>query len=244
MNKPLETRRLMEAIASWATTGPHGIRWAGGPGGFSFIQLHTRPQTNEPEVQLTLRAVIVDGQPVIQVPELESSPPPTRADSVAATRGGSAVTMQPIASLASARDADAVCEGCGAVGTVGCAVRTGPSGEALEIHRFCGACWPEQSARYRARWGEEDRVWSDQFFRGRVPARGAGPGMQFGAATWHAALEMVEQIERDMIAPVAPSPQALARLAADLAHQAPHLEGDMPFAIEAFVRRYGVEGPV
>jgi hypothetical protein len=118
-------------------------------------------------------------------------------------------------------------------------MRTAPTGEPIEVHRFCAACWPEQSARYRARWREEDRIHQESFLRGRVSARGAGPGMQFVAATWHSTIEMVEAIENSMIPSVPPPPEALARLAADLERQAPELDGEMPVVIETFIRRYG-----
>lgn len=238
MSEPLDLRGLIEAIGTWAAARPHGYRAAGARGGLSFIQFHTRPDPRAPEVQLTLRAAIVDGQPVIQVPELElrrearggAHPTATAAD---------ARMVQPLESVATAREANAICDGCGRTGTIGRAARTAATDEPTDVYRFCAACWPEQSARCRARWREEDRLRSDQFLRGRVPARGPGGGMQFAAATWHATLELVEQIERSMIPSVPPSPEALVRLAADIERQAPELHGEMPFAVEAFVRRYG-----
>ena len=234
MYHPFAIRSLAKAITTWATTFPHGLRSGAGPGGFSHIQFHTRPEENAPEVQLTLRAAIVDGHAVIQVPELESS-------DVAPTREVAGGAVQSITTADSGREPEAVCEGCGVTGTVGRAARAAPTGETLEIRRFCASCWPEQSARYRARWDEEDRLWTDQFMRGRVPSRGAGPGMSFISATWHGTLELVEQIERSMIAPIPPSPESLARMAADIERHAPDKEGEMPFAVEAFIRRYGAQ---
>jgi hypothetical protein len=204
-----------------------------------FIQFHTRPDPRAPEVQLTLRAAIVDGQPVIQVPELEArSESPSGGPGPSATPAEACVAL-PIESAATAHEAKAICEGCGRTGTIGRAVRTAPTGEPTEVHRFCAACWPEQSARYRARWLEEDRIRGDQFLRDRVAASGAGYGMYFAAATWHAALEIVEHVERSMIPSVPPSPEALARLAEDIERHAPALDGEMPFPIEAFIQRYG-----
>ena len=239
MSEPLDLRGLIEAIRTWAAARPHGWRAAGARGGFSFIQFHTRPDPRAPEVQLTLRAAIVDGQPVIQVPELETRGESGGEDALPSATAAEARLVHPIDSAATAREANAACDGCGRTGTIGRAVRTAPTGEPTEVHRFCAACWPEQAARYRARWREEDRVGSDQFLRGRVPARGPGRGMQFTAGTWHATLEMVEQIERQMMPSVPPSPEALARLAADIERQAPELDGEMPVAVEGFVRRYG-----
>lgn len=108
MRDPTMGRRLSYAIRTWATTIPHGCRAGGTVGGFSFIQLHTRPDPRAPEVQLTLRAAIVDGQPVIQVPELEAG------------RENQAEAAPP-----SATGAFVVAP--------------------IEAHRFCRACWPEQS---------------------------------------------------------------------------------------------------
>ena len=239
MKEPLDFRSLAKAINTWATTRPHGFRTSGGPEGFSFIQFHTRPDPRAPEVQITLRAAIVDGQAVIQVPKLTSHDSSERSGP-GVDRAVSEVRIeQPIESASSAREPDAVCEGCGAVGTIGRAVRMASTGDVMEAHRFCIACWPEQSARYRARWSEEDRVHSDQFMRGRVPARGAGPGMHFVAATWHASLELVQQVEASMIRLSPPSPQGLARMAAEIQRHASQLEGEMPFAVEAFIARYG-----
>lgn len=187
-------RRLSQAIGTWATMIPHGCRAGGTVGGFSFIQLHTRPDPRAPEVQLTLRAAIVDGQPVIQVPELEAGRE-NQAEAALPSATGTFV-VAPIGAAASAREPTAVCDACGRTGTIGRAVRTGPGGEQIEAHRFCRACRPEQSARYRARWHEEDRLRGDDFFRGRSRAQGPGHGASFVSVTLHGALELVETIER------------------------------------------------
>jgi hypothetical protein len=242
MKEPFNFRGLNAAIRDWAATRPHGLRTAGSTGGFSFIQFHTRPDPRGPEVQLTLRAAIVDGEAVIQVPELEARTEPRVEREAPTMVKGETRMAYPIEPGSSARDPNAVCEGCGRTGTIGRAARMAPTGESIEVHRFCIACWPEQAARYRARWREEDRVSRDQFLRGRTSAQGAGPGTQFSAATWHGTLEMVEQIERSMVAPVPPSPESLAQLAAEIERSAPDVEGEMPFAVEAFVRRYGRSG--
>lgn len=239
MSERLDTRGLFKAIQAWAAARPHGFRSAGAPGGYSFIQFHTRPDPRGPEVQLTLRAAIVDGQAVIQVPELEPRGESHVGDVRPTVTAAEAEMVAPIESPTTLRETNAVCDGCGHTGIIGRAMRTAPTGETTEAHRFCAACWPEQSARYRARWAEEDRVRSDDFMRGRLPASGAGYGMQFAAATWHTTLEIVEQIERSMVPSVPASPEALAQLAADIERHAPEVDGEMPFAVEAFVRRYG-----
>jgi hypothetical protein len=63
------------------------------------------------------------------------------------------------------REPEAVCEACGARGTVARAIRTDASGAAVETHRFCARCWPENAARLRARWDEESRVATDAWMR-------------------------------------------------------------------------------
>ena len=63
--------------------------------------------------------------------------------------------------------------------------------------------------------------------------------MVFEAATWHATLEFVREIEQTMIAPVPPSRGDLAQLAEEIGKNAPEVEGEMPFEVESFLRRYG-----
>src|SRR5207249_2727157 len=118
------------------------------------------------EVQLTFRPVMVDGHPLIRVehPTLNTASAPERARD----RGSEqAVAVFREVASSTAREPDARCETCGVIGTVGRASRTDSGGAVFESHRFCGACWPEQMARYRARWSEQDRLRSDQFLRGR-----------------------------------------------------------------------------
>lgn len=238
MHDSLEFADVFRALGEWARTTPHGVRAGGGPGGFDHIQLHTRPDPREPEVQLTFRARLIEGRPVIAVFRSPKPPavPPPHPDGAAVVALG---TLEDEESRAGGRDPAARCEACGAPGTVGRAVRTDGSGAVTEMHRFCAECWPEQSARYRARWEEEDRRRRDAFLRGRVPAAGAGPGMWFEAATWHGTLDLVRQLERTMIAPVAPAVDDLARLAAQIRERAAEFEGEMPLEVEAFLQRYG-----
>jgi len=238
MDNSLDFTAVSRALNEWARTNPRGMRTGGGSsGGFDHIQLHTRPDPREPEVQLTLRAQLVDGRPVIVV-----SHSPTRSDAQRPGRRESVVAFGRVGDdggAVSGRDPGAVCEACGATGTVGRAARTDASGSVAEMHRFCAACWPEQSARYRARWEEEDRRRRDAFFRDRAPAAGPGPGMWFESATWHGTLELVRQIERTMIAPLPPAADDLAQLAAEIREQASAFEGEMPLEVESFLRRYG-----
>src|SRR5688572_8644458 len=66
MEERHDPRPLVEAIVKWAKAPERG--WRGGGGSeFTYLQLYTRPEPREPEVQVTLRAALVDGAPVIQV---------------------------------------------------------------------------------------------------------------------------------------------------------------------------------
>ena len=242
MHDSLEFADVFRALDAWARNTSHGMRaGGGGSGGFDHIQLHARPDPREPEVQLTFRARLVEGRPVIAV---SRSPEPSATQRTAhrSVQDGASVVALGIREdeelQAHGRDLAAACEACGALGTVGRAVRTDGRGAVAEMHRFCLPCWPEQSARYRARWEEEDRRRSDAFLRGHEPA-GAGLGMWFQAATWHGTLDLVREIERTMIAPVPPAADDLARLATQIRAQGADLEGEMPIEVEMFLQRYG-----
>ena len=138
------------------------------------------------------------------------------------------------------REPDAICEGCGGVGTIGRASRTDGVGNVTEVHRFCRECWPEQSARYRARWEEQDRLRFERVMRGiDAPVSGAGPGTSFEAATWHSVLSLVRELEHSLRAPMSPSADDLGAFADEIRSNASQFDGDMPWEVEAFVRRYG-----
>ncbi|MBC7897049.1 MAG: hypothetical protein H7066_16640 [Cytophagaceae bacterium] len=213
------------------------------PDAVDFIQLHHRPDPRAPEAQVTLRAELRDGRPVIVV-TLPSRPAEGGGSSRADIRASSGRTMMAGTGLPP-RAPDATCEGCGATGTVGRAIRGDSEGNAIEMHRFCVDCWPEWSARYRARWQEQDRRRQEAFLRRDLtqpsvpePA-GTGTGMTFEAATWHNTIEFVREIERSMRPPTPPAPVDLQAIAAEIESGASAIEGDMPFEVEAFIARYG-----
>ncbi len=131
-----------------------------------------------------------------------------------------------------------VCEACGAQGTVGRAMRTDQSGAPTETHRFCAACWPEHSARYRARWEEERRLVTDAWFRAPRAARPPSGGMGFESATWHATLEFVRDIRRASQELDGRQLAGLGRLAREMAAGAADRVGDMPWEVETFIREH------
>jgi len=136
------------------------------------------------------------------------------------------------------REPEQQCEACGVRGTLGRAARFRDDGTILEMHRFCRACWPEQSARYRARWTEEDRMAHEEFFRTRRTGGLATPSCAFEAATWHGALEVLHQVHMRMIPHSPPSANELAAIAAQWKQLAAEIDEPMPWEIEAFVRQY------
>lgn len=237
MPEPSDSRALLQALSAWARASPHGCRIGGLQGDYyDTIQLHHRPDPLGPEIAVTLRATLLDGRPVIQavLPAHAAGPPSTTTADISLTDTSLAGTELP------ARDPTARCDGCGAMGTVGRATRTDGQDVVLEQHCFCLACWPEQSARYRARWEEEHRLVQDAAMRGERPhGTGVGHGMTFETATWHTALDLVRQIERSMVATVPPTRPDLAAFAAEIQRQAPELVGEMPWEIEMFLQRYG-----
>jgi hypothetical protein len=143
---------------------------------------------------------------------------------------------------------DAVCEGCEARGTVGRASRGDTASAKLEEHRFCADCWPEWSAFYRARWQEQARrastAWLDRprDARDQTPPRASGTW--FESATWHGVIDFVRNVTlqaryyRDP-----PSPEALARYAADIRALTPTKVGPMPREVRAFLAEFGRESP-
>jgi len=138
------------------------------------------------------------------------------------------------------REPDARCEACGVLGTVGRAMRTDAAGVPTEIHRFCAPCWPENAARFQARWNEETRLATEAWLR--APDRMPQPlakGAVFESATWHNALAIVREINLALRQSEPPSLDDLAAFAAQLRAAVPELEGPMPFEIESFIRAHG-----
>jgi hypothetical protein len=142
------------------------------------------------------------------------------------------------------REPEQVCEACGAQGTIGRATRFNTDGSIMEMHRFCRACWPEERARYRARWQEMDRVEMEQFFRNpESPTGGRSyPSTSFEGASWHTGLELFEMWMGLMKPRPAPTEEELEGMAEQFRSMAAQIDEPMPMMIEAFVRKYGRPG--
>jgi hypothetical protein len=137
------------------------------------------------------------------------------------------------------REPEHTCEACGALGTIGRAVRFNDDSSVRELHRFCRSCWPEQSARYRARWAEEDRLATEAFFRNPIAGGLSCPSMALEAATWHGALEVLQMVHSRLKPQTPPSAKELAAIAAQWKAIASQLDEPMPMEIETFIRQYG-----
>lgn len=231
MSGPEESRRLFEALMTWAAASPKGVR--GGGGVFPDLTLHHRPDPTGPEVQVRFIAMQVDGAPMIRVEYVPNrGAPPTRSDGAAVLRSGSAPAESPV-------DGSATCDACGELGTVGWIRYGAAEGVEPTVHRYCERCWAPEAAWHQAKYEDDRQRSSDAWLRsdGREP-RPASGGFSMSAATWHQPLTMVREIERMMRPAVPPSAAALAELAAQIEAMASDLVGPMPAEVEAFIHRY------
>lgn len=235
---------FLHELMRWANARQRGCRTGGAfPDAVGSIQLHHRPDPQAPEVQLTFAPAIVDGRPVIQVRLPETARPFAAPSSGYAGRqfavmSGSGLPLP---------EPEQVCEACGTLGTVGRVVYNDGRGAVRQLYRFCAECWPEEAARHRARWEETQRRAQDATFASDSTSDHAPlGGIAFEGASWHAALELVREIERTMHPQPPPSREDLAAFAAELREQTSHLEGPVPFEVRAFVQRYSPSagGPV
>lgn len=117
-------------------------------------------------------------------------------------------------------------------------MRTNQTGAAIETHRFCATCWPEQSARLRARWSEEDRLAREACFRDPRHASGPILGSGFESATWHGTLEFLELVNQSLRPRQPPTASHLAEIAAELETSAMEHVGDMPFEVAHFIQTH------
>ena len=137
----------------------------------------------------------------------------------------------------SSDEPDAVCEQCGAVGTIGRAARTDSDGHPTEIHRSCLRCWPEEMARYRARWTEEDRLAAEAWMRNpALQPQHPSRGMVFDALTWHTTLELVRDLQRGVYGPA--SEEELRKIAQDIVGYSRDFRGDIPMEVEMFLKEH------
>jgi hypothetical protein len=140
------------------------------------------------------------------------------------------------------QEPEQLCEACGVQGTVGRAFRSDADGNPTEIHRFCARCWPEESARLRARWDEEGRLWMEAGMRSRSGGvQPPSPGSGFESATWHGALEFVRQIRWASRLSGSSNEADLAEIARGLEASASEHVGEMPLEIEMFIHEHSGE---
>jgi len=144
-------------------------------------------------------------------------------------------------------DPNATCEGCGARGTVGRAVRSDATGQPIEEHQFCADCWPEWSAFYRARWQEAVRrasiAWRDRAPENRASTPPLASGMWFESATWHGVIYFVQKLTLQARYYRDPPPRdVLGRVASEIRAKAHEKVGPTPIEVRAFLAEFGRDG--
>lgn len=134
------------------------------------------------------------------------------------------------------REPEQVCEACGTLGTMGRAVRTDGQGQVVEIHRFCRACWPEQRARYRARWDEEARVTREAFMSEPRPTRQPEFGYALEGASWHGVLDLIAPFRyaSSRVEPL--GAESLRELETEWAQLEAEFGEPMPLEVRAFLQ--------
>lgn len=245
------SRALALAMEAWAAHHG-GLGSAGGPDGYSELTFHWSPDERGARVELRLWADLADDdRPVIRVTLPETFQPRVRESrkpsTVAATVDAASETAHTYSasSVVCMRgtdlplvEPDQRCEACAAQGTVGRAVRFTAAGEVHEIHRFCADCWPEQRARYEARWKHESRRERDAFLRnGDIKAHG-GMSTAFESATWDGAETMIDMLREHAMHRGRPAEQDLRRLADEMLDARASRVGDMPLDVAIFIRQH------
>lgn len=151
------------------------------------------------------------------------------------------------------------CEACGTFGTVGRVVISFRGRTEPELHRFCERCWPEECARYEARWKHRSRNALAELFKSESETASEGTsddnnfdqqpvmvGIGFESATWHAAsdhigkfVELLEMVRGGRI----PSETELIEMALEMASEIEtnmdSRVGDMPFIVSQFLAEFG-----
>ncbi|MEO7997309.1 MAG: hypothetical protein ABI852_07685 [Gemmatimonadaceae bacterium] len=155
---------------------------------------------------------------------------------------------------------DQTCEACGTLGTVGRVVLTVRGRTEQEIHRFCESCWPEESARYDARWKHHHLNMLDELFEVDSDAVGEQTGNRsrdqdalmvgigFESATWHGTAEYVERFVELLQMVRSGSVPTLAELmeaGVEMAHEIESSMGErvgkMPFRVMHFLQEFGAD---
>ncbi|MCC6244162.1 MAG: hypothetical protein IT353_15070 [Gemmatimonadaceae bacterium] len=139
------------------------------------------------------------------------------------------------------KDPAAACHACGALGTVGRAIRK--LGERETFHaQYCAACWPTESKRLSAQWDAATNAWLTDAIHSTdsiAPSLLSHAQSAMGAATW----DGVEAFLRDHLLPAqqSASPRSRAELGA-IAAQYVQLEkeyvGAMPPLVADFIQQY------
>ena len=143
------------------------------------------------------------------------------------------------------RDPTAICDRCGARGTVARAVRhTDPA----LVLRYCSPCWPAAQEELEARQNEELKHWRETrraSFEMQNHARGASAPPPPPAA-WSSSSRSLFDARRFLALIAlpakggpAPTSSDLAAIAADIRAKAAEMDGPIPQDIEDFLSSHG-----
>lgn len=136
---------------------------------------------------------------------------------------------------------DAICNACGAAGTVGRVFRRSANGTPLGTHRFCLACWPSESDRVTAQWEQEQAALSSA----ASYQEGSADSIHWESATWDNAVFLVTGIEAELQSAESKHEsdtlESLVQIADELATIAPQMVQPVPELITSFIQRYRVQ---
>ena len=245
-----DSRALQKAMDAWAANRG-GMGSGGAHDGYGEITFHWKVGEGKRRAELTLWADLnEDGRPVIRVsfpPGFE--PPVPEQQSADATTTSSAPT-HPDAEVTSSNvvqmrgtdlpplEPDQHCEACGAQGTAGRAIRFTDAGEILEMHRFCAECWPEEQARYQARWQHQSRRERDAHLRGGATGSPSGGSTVFESGTWDGVFELMDFFRDHATMRGRAAEHDLRRFADEMFDTRESRVGEMPYEIAWFIRQY------
>jgi hypothetical protein len=243
-------RALRASMHAWATQ-PGGIATGGGHEGYSELTFHWQTDPGRPRTELTLWADLTDDdRPVIRVsfpPGFEPRVPDQDQSAESATQQSASALERSDSSSSVAHmrgtglppvEPDQRCEACGGQGTVGRAIRFTRAGEIAEMHRFCAECWPEEQARYDARWRHQSNRERDAFLRGGVSGGWSGLSTTFESATWDVNLSMLDGLREHAMMRGKVAQRDLREYADRMFDTRNDYVGPMPFEIASFIAQY------
>jgi hypothetical protein len=135
------------------------------------------------------------------------------------------------------RDSNALCDRCGARGTIARATRH--SDPPLTL-RYCGACWPDVSEELESRQHEEHKQWRPAPLEhpGTAGEPAAPTNWSWSSRSWHNTRRFLELIKGPVKGGPPPSAANFAEIAKEIRDTAQEMDGPMPDDVAEFVARY------